>query len=212
MDKNTSNQFDFGYDAPLNENNKEDMFWQLGQRKLVIQGVNNFNEDQELPLGLKISKTGLATIKIDEVQNIDEHITLHIKDKFTGLTHNISYKPFEIELEPGTYLDRFVLIFKYQKLMAEDLGTDILIVEPQIEDKNYHVFMNNASEELQIKNNGTDEIRSVMLHNNLGQIMNTWNADLNRRIISLPVKLATGVYIVQINTIKGTISKRIIIK
>jgi len=72
--------------------------------------------------------------------------------------------------------------------------------------------MNNASEELQIKNNGTDEIRSVMLHNNLGQIMNTWNADLNRRIISLPVKLATGVYIVQINTVNGIISKRIIIK
>ena len=212
MDKNTSNQFDFGYDAPLNEDNKEDMFWQLGQRKLVIQGVNNFNEDQELPLGLKISKTGLATIKIEEVQNIDEHITLHVKDKFTGLTHNISFKPFEIELEPGTYLDRFVLIFKYQKLMAEDLGTDILIVEPQIEDKNYHVFMNNANEELQIKDNGTDEIRSVMLHNNLGQIMNTWNTDLNRRIISLPVKLATGVYVVQINTINGTINKRIIIE
>ena len=54
--------------------------------------------------------------------------------------HNAQNGPFEIALEPGTYLDRFVLIFKYQKLMAEDLGTDIVIVEPQIEDKNYHVF------------------------------------------------------------------------
>ncbi|MFZ2285287.1 MAG: T9SS type A sorting domain-containing protein, partial [Lutibacter sp.] len=212
LDKNTSNQFDFGYDAPLNENNKEDMFWQLGQRKLVIQGVNNFNEDQELPLGLKISKAGLASIKIEELENMDENIVLFIKDKFTGKTHNISHKPFEIELAPGTYLDRFSLIFRYQKLVADDLGTDIVIVEPIVEDTNYHVFMNNVLAELQIKNNGTDEIRSIALYNNLGQTMIVWNKDLNRRIISLPVKLATGVYVVQINTINGTINKRIIIE
>ncbi|MFZ3273331.1 MAG: T9SS type A sorting domain-containing protein, partial [Lutibacter sp.] len=212
LDKNTSNQFDFGYDAPLNENNKEDMFWQLGQRKLVIQGVNNFNEDQELPLGLKISKAGLASIKIEELENMDENIVLFIKDKFTGKTHNISHKPFEIELAPGTYLDRFSLIFRYQKLVADDLGTDIVIVEPIVEDTNYHVFMNNVLAELQIKNNGTDEIRSIVLYNNLGQTMIVWNKDLNRRIISLPVKLATGVYVVQINTINGTINKRIIIE
>ncbi|MHB1197379.1 MAG: T9SS type A sorting domain-containing protein [Lutibacter sp.] len=212
MDKNTSNQFDFGYDAPLNEDNKEDMFWQLGQRKLVIQGVNNFNEGQELPLGLKISKAGLATIKIEELENMDEDILLFIKDKFTGKTHNISYQPFEIELEPGTYLDRFYLIFRMFKLMDDDVASGVLLVEPLIEDHNYHVFMNNAIAELQIKNNGTDEIKSVALYNNLGQTMNTWNADLNRRIISLPVKLATGVYVVQINTINGTINKRIIIE
>ncbi|MDO9274825.1 MAG: HYR domain-containing protein, partial [Lutibacter sp.] len=212
VDPNTTNQFDIGYDAPLNEENAEDMFWQLGQRKLVIQGVNNFDENQELPLGIKISEAGLATIKIEELQNIGENITIGIKDKFTGKTYNISHKPFEIALEPGEYLDRFALIFKYQKLVAEDLETDILIVEPLIEDNNYHVFMNNASEELQIKNNGTDEIRSIALYNNLGQTMNTWNADLNRRIISLPVKLATGVYVVQINTINGIINKRIIVE
>jgi hypothetical protein len=72
--------------------------------------------------------------------------------------------------------------------------------------------MNNAIAELQIKNNGTDEIRSITLFNILGQTMITWNKELNRRIISLPVKLATGVYMVQINTINGSINKRIIIE
>ena len=212
VDERTSNKFDIGFDAPLNEDNKEDMFWQLEKGKLVIQGVNNFNEDQELPLGLKISKAGLARIKIDELENMDEDIILFIKDKFTGKTHNISYQPFEIELEPGTYLDRFSLIFRIFNLMEDDVASGILLVEPLIEDNNYHVFMNNAIEELQIKNNGTDEIRSVALYNNLGQTMRIWNTELNRRIISLPVKLATGVYIVQINTINGTINKRIIIE
>jgi hypothetical protein len=212
VDERTTNNFDIGFDAPLNEDNKEDMFWQLGKGKLVIQGVNNFNEDQELPLGLKISKAGLATIKIDELENMDENIVLFIKDKFTGKTHNISYQPFEIALEPGNYLDRFSLIFRMFKLMEDDVASGVLLVEPPIEDHNYHVFMNNAIAELQIKNNGTDEIKSIALYNNLGQTMNTWNTDLNRRIISLPVKLATGVYMVQINTTKGTNNKRIIIE
>jgi hypothetical protein len=212
MDEKTSNQFDIGYDAPLNENNKEDMFWQLGQRKLVIQGVNNFNEDQELPLGIKIAKAGLATIKIEKLQNMDNEISLHIKDKFTGKTYNISQKPFEIELEPGEYLDRFALVFKIFKLVENDVVSGVLDVEPLVEDHNYHVFMNNTIAELQIKNNGTDEIRSVALYNNLGQTMNIWNADLNRRIISLPVKLASGVYIVQINTINGAVNRKIIIE
>ncbi|HCE56073.1 MAG TPA: hypothetical protein DER05_14215, partial [Lutibacter sp.] len=212
VDERTTNNFDIGFDAPLNEDNKEDMFWQLGKGKLVIQGVNNFNEDQELPLGLKISKAGLAIIKIEEVNYIDENVTLHIKDKFTGKTHNISYKPFEIELEPGTYLDRFSLIFRMFTLMDDDVASGVLLVEPLIEDHNYHVFMNNTLAELQIKNNGTDEIKSISLYNNLGQTMVIWNKDLNRRIISLPVKLATGVYVVQINTINGSINKRIIIE
>ncbi|MDT8418776.1 MAG: T9SS type A sorting domain-containing protein, partial [Lutibacter sp.] len=212
VDKRTTNKFDIGFDAQLNEDNKEDMFWQLGKVKLVIQGVNNFNEDQELPLGLKISKAGLASIKIEDVKNIDENTTLHIKDKLTGLTHNISHRPFEIELEPGEYLDRFALVFKMYKLVADDVDSGILLVEPIIEDHNYHVFMNNALAELQIKNNGTDEIKSVALYNNLGQTMKIWHTELNRRIISLPVKLATGVYMVQINTINGTINKRIIIE
>ncbi|NEW80397.1 MAG: T9SS type A sorting domain-containing protein, partial [Gelidibacter sp.] len=212
MDENTSNQFDIGYDAPLNESNKEDMFWQLGKGKLVIQGVNNFNEDQELPMGLKISKAGLANIKIEKLENMDDNLSLFIKDKFTGKTHNISQKPFEIMLEPGEYLDRFALVFKIFKLVENDVTSGVLVVEPLIEDNNYYVFMNNTIAELQIKNNGTDEIRSVALYNNLGQTMNTWNADLNRRIISLPVKLATGVYIVQINTINGTVNRKIIIE
>lgn len=212
VDPNTTNQFDIGYDGVLSEDSKEDMFWQLGEGKLVIQGVNNFDENQELPLGLKIAKTGLATIKIEEIENIDENTTLNIIDKLTGKTYNISQKPFEIELEPGTYLDKFSLIFRMFKLMDDDVASGVLLVEPLIEDNNYHVFMNKVLAELQIKNNGTDEIKSIALYNNLGQTMKIWNTELNRRIISLPLKLATGVYIVQINTTKGTINKRIIIE
>lgn len=210
VDKNTSNHFDLGYDAPIADINKEDMFWIFDGAKFVIQGVNNFNSDQELPLGVKIAKAGLTTIKIDKLENMDETISLHIKDKLTGETHNISKKAFQINLTAGEYLNRFVLTFKIQKLVAEDISTEILLaaeVQPIIE--GIHVFMDNTIGELQIKNNSAEEIQSVALYNYLGQRINNWNTNLNRRIISLPINKATGVYIVQIDTKLGKTVKKI---
>jgi hypothetical protein len=74
-----------------------------------------------------------------------------------------------------------------------------------------HIFMDNAIRELQIKNNSTEEITAISLYNYLGQIMKTWNANLNRRIISLPINLATGVYVAKISTKNKIIVGKILI-
>ena len=70
-DANTTDGFDLGYDAPLIENNVEDMYWLIDETEFVIQAVPDFNLDQVLPLGIKISETGEYTIKIDELENIN---------------------------------------------------------------------------------------------------------------------------------------------
>jgi hypothetical protein len=210
IDEKTSNHFDLGYDAAIADINAEDMFWIFDGAKFVIQAVNNFNSEQELPLGIIIAKAGLANIKIDKLENMDEDISLHIKDKLTNEVHNISKKDFQINLDAGQYLDRFSLIFKMQKIVAEDISTEILIaaeLQPVIE--GVHVFMDNTIGELQIKNNSAEEILSVVLYNYLGQRVNNWNTNLNRRTISLPINTSTGVYIVQINTKTGKTVKKI---
>ncbi|MDP3312702.1 LamG-like jellyroll fold domain-containing protein [Lutibacter sp.] len=202
VDDRTTNEFDIGFDAPLNEDSKEDMFWQLGKGKLVIQGVNNFNKDQELPLGLKIDKTGLASIKIEALENIDEGFELYIKDSFTGETYKINKQPFEINLEPGEYLDRFALVFQPRlKTLSE-----IKLAE------GIFTYMNNRISELQIAKIVDTEITDVTLFNYLGQTVKSWNSNFAGRKLSLPINAATGVYIVQINTINGTVNKKIIIE
>lgn len=213
VDENASNFFDLGYDAPMADIGKEDMFWTFDGGKFVIQAVNNFSSDQELPLGILISKTGLARIKIDEQINIDENISAHIKDKLTGKTHNISQKAFEINLEAGNYLDRFSLIFKMHKLVEEDVIAEIFLVAeapPIIE--GIHVFMDNVIGELQIKNNSDEEITGIILYNYLGQTIKTWQSNLNRRTISLPINMASGVYFTQISTKNKIVVKKIVIQ
>jgi len=179
----------------------------------VIQAVNNFNSGQELHLGLLVSKTGMARIKIDAIENMDENISVHIKDKLTGETHNISHKPFEINLVAGNYLERFALTFKMQKLVAEDVSAEVLVqAEKKPLIKGIQVVMNNAIGEIQIKNNSDDEITSVILSNYLGQIIKTWNANFNARTISLPINLSSAVYIVQVNTKKGPFVQKVIVE
>ncbi|HSQ46985.1 MAG TPA: LamG-like jellyroll fold domain-containing protein [Lutibacter sp.] len=210
VDENASNFFDLGYDAPLADIGKEDMFWTFEGGKFVIQAVNNFNTDQDLPLDIKVSKTGLSRIKIDELTNMDENISVYINDKLTGILHNISHKPFEINLEAGTYADRFSLTFKMHKLIEEDVNVEIFLeatLPPIIE--GIYVVMDNTIGELQIKNNSTEEITGITLYNYLGQIMKTWNANFNRRTISLPINIATGVYFVRISTKNNLIVKKI---
>ena len=213
VDENASNHFDLGYDAPMADIGKEDMFWIFDGNKFVIQAVNNFNTDQELPLGLLVSKTGLARIKIDAIENMDEDISAHIKDKLTGEIHNISRKPFEINLGPGSYLDRFSLIFNFQKLVDEDVKTELLIAaEAEQINEGIHVFMNNAIGEIQIKNNSDDEITSIVLYNYMGQTIKTWNANFNVRTISLPLNIATGVYVTKISTKNKTFMGKIVVR
>lgn len=213
VDENTSNFFDLGYDAPISDIGKEDMFWTFDGGKFVIQAVNNFNTDQELPLGIKVSKAGLARIKIEEQQNMDENISVHIKDKLSGEMYNISRKPFEINLEAGTYADRFSLSFKMHKLVAEDVNAEIFLAaeSPQIIE-GIHIFMDNIIGELQIKNNSSEEITGITLYNYLGQIIKAWNTNFNRRTISLPINMATGVYFVQINTKNGPVVQKVIVE
>ena len=53
---------------------------------------------------------------------------------------------------------------------------------------------------------------NVNLFNYLGQQVKTWNSILNERFVSLPINMSTGVYIAQVHTTAGILTKKIIIE
>ncbi|MHB1106996.1 MAG: T9SS type A sorting domain-containing protein, partial [Lutibacter sp.] len=210
LDKNASNHFDLGYDAPIADIGKEDMFWTFDESKFVIQGVDNFDKKQELPLGLKIFKAGIASIKIDATENLGKNIQVYLKDKLTGKAHNLDKNPFEIHLEPGTYLNRFSLVFNpgYTKEGRPVVDGN----DKQTVTEAFLVYMNNKTSELQITKPVDAEIVTVNLFNYLGQNIQSWNTNLNENSIYLPIKVSSGAYIVQINTKKGTVVQKVIVE
>ncbi len=229
VDDNASTHFDLGYDAPIADLSKEDMYWTFDSGKFVIQGVNNFDNKQVLPLGIVISKAGLVSIKIDKTENLAKNIQVYLKDKLTGISKEIDKSTFEIILEAGEYLDRFYISFQRAKLKQDqdyDADDPNIVNSIKIDENVYNnqiisqtdikeailIYMNNAISELQITKPVEAEIVTVNLYNYLGQNIKTWNTNLNAHFLSLPVNTTAGAYIVQIITSCGSVDQKVIVE
>ncbi|MDP2089825.1 MAG: LamG-like jellyroll fold domain-containing protein, partial [Flavobacteriaceae bacterium] len=200
---NTSNNFDLGYDAPLIENNVEDLFWLINNSKCVIQGVKDLNKKQVLPLGVKIEKNGGAKIKVIAVENAEEGFEIYIKDNSTGETYKINNQPFEISLAPGEYLNRFEMVFQPRLKRLDEVSLE----------EGVRVFVNNTASTLNINKIADTNITGVDLYNYLGQSIKKWNNNLDERTTLLPIyNVASGIYLVHISTENGIIVKRVYIE
>jgi len=200
IDERASDAIDWGFDGPIYEEFSEDMYWPIENGKYVIQGTNNLTKDKEIPLAIK-SVGGLITIKIDAIENAPENFEVYIKDTTTGETYDILKAGLEIELEAGVYSDKFVITFQPRLKTIDEITLN----------EGVHIFMNNTTSELQINKILDTQITDVVLYNYLGQTVKTWNTNFEERLTSLPLNMATGAYIVNVNTIDGTITKKIII-
>jgi hypothetical protein len=202
IDKNTTDAVDWGYDGEIYEIFDDDMYWTIEDKKYVIQATNAISDEKEIPLGIQLSESGNISIKVDTLENVDEKTQLYIKDKLTGNTYNIKNQSFEMNLEAGDYTDRFVLAFqpRLKTLKETTLNNGIKVAVDQ------------QNSEINVIKTVDTEIKNITLYNYLGQVINTWNTNLNKRFNYLPTNATTGVYIIKINTIDGAFSKKIIIE
>lgn len=115
-DSTTTTGFDLGYDAPMIENNREDMFWIVDSVKFVIQGVPDFNKERELPLGIRIATEGEFTIEIDELMNIPSDMEIYVKDSLTQERFDLRASPFKTTASPGLISNRYSIVFQKEQV------------------------------------------------------------------------------------------------
>ncbi|MCF7568901.1 T9SS type A sorting domain-containing protein [Sabulilitoribacter arenilitoris] len=199
-DVNASNKFDLGYDAFMLDVAEEDMYWTFNEAKFVIQGVGNFDDTQEFPMGIIIKNSGIARIKLDGVENLNENKTLYIKDNTTNETFLINNNPFEIFLDAGVYNDRFALVFQSQSSSVDNI---------EIND-DVSIYFDESVSELKVKGLIDEELLSISLYNIIGQKIKFIDYTSNKT--SKQISVVTGAYIVQLNTVKRKINKKIIIE
>jgi len=152
----------------------------------------------------------LVRIKIDTLENVANNVQMYIKDKSTLRFHKINNKPFEMNLEIGNYFDRFSLVFTPSEKSEQNEEESGLDIEDDMLESKVQVCMNNETSEIKITRSINIAFKSVELYNILGQKMQSWNKNLDYTSLTLPVNLAAGVYLVQINTSKGMTSKKIV--
>ncbi|QVY64040.1 T9SS type A sorting domain-containing protein [Polaribacter sp. Q13] len=206
---NQSNSFGYekGYDSEMYDLNPTDFYWKFPNNSdnYVISGVQEITNALEVPLEVIVSENSIITIGIDEINNINQNV--YIKDKLTGKTQQINKKSAAYQLPKGTYTDRFVLAF-------EAAEGSVLGVEEDIFAGKTTIYADNDNSTIVISKNQEVNIQKVELFDILGKKISTWNINEQKATYQLDIKkqTITGVYIVKMNTNKGTLSKKVVIK
>lgn len=201
VDENASNDFDLGYDALLIEDNREDMYWNLDASKLIIQAIDNFNSEQKLPFSMKISKEGLATVRIDDLKNIDVNKNIYVHDKELNTYHNLRENNYSVLLSPGEYSNRFEITFSSNALSTEDFNN----VDIQ-------VYYANEKESIIVNNPKLINIKTIEMVNVLGQSVFKVDNIKKENYQEIKTKqINTGVYIINVTTDDSIISKKVLV-
>jgi hypothetical protein len=206
IDSNATTGFDRGYDGRMLEEQMDDMAWTLPNEKLLIQGVPAMDATTELPLFIKINNNSSFSIKIDDLRNVSATQEVFVKDALLNTYVNIMNGAYTSpQLLAGTYEDRFSITFSDPSTLSNDSleinATDIIVFTPD------------NVEELHIKKSAKIEIDELRIINMLGQQIKVWDvADQNGIIRVDTSSIASGNYIIKMNTNYGIQTRKVIIK
>lgn len=203
MNENADDNYNLGYDGEIIDIQPNDIYFQSGTYKLVIQGVGYFNTNASYALNIKSSQTGIVNFMIDGLENFDVNQPIYIHDNFDNSYHNIRLMNYSVTIPAGEITNRFSLRFSNGTLSSGNFESYSTLV-----------FFNSNEKEIEIANHKNLQIEEATLFSILGQKINHWKINSFESSIKLPVKnIETGVYIVKVKTNDGNyLSEKIIIK
>jgi hypothetical protein len=164
-----------------------------------IQGRPTFTDTDVVPLGYDAAVLGDITISIDQLEGIlnTTDVEVYLQDLDLNITHNLKQSPYTFTTTDGIFPNRFQLQF---------INNVILSVEEEVLAEDALAVYLNQQKEIEIKQRTRTQINTVKVYSMMGQLVGMIS-DMNQKI-SLREK-ASGVYIVVIDTEKGTVTKKI---
>ncbi|HLV38470.1 T9SS type A sorting domain-containing protein, partial [Xanthomarina sp.] len=120
-DDNASVGFDTGYDAIDYSDYPDKMLWYTPENLLVIQGLNRFSEEDEIPLSIKVTTPGTYTIRLDRTLNFPENTAIYLKDNQENNFYNLKTEDLSIVFEAGTFNNRYSIVYQRETLSLPTL-------------------------------------------------------------------------------------------
>ncbi|WP_411768817.1 LamG-like jellyroll fold domain-containing protein [Winogradskyella sp. A3E31] len=217
FDENTTTGVDWGYDGTTYDYQTDDMFWLIEDNFYVIQASNQI-EDATYPLALYTSVEGENTFTIDELVNIPDNLDVFLHDKEVDFYHNLKEGDYTIFLEAAYYDTRFEITFQLREQEQpddEEPDTDVDVAEDldpiDLGDKLDVRYANNIKK-IVLMNPHNIDVNSIELINLLGQSVQTIEHISESGYSEYTVRdLSPGTYIIRLNTVSGSVSKKIIV-
>ncbi|MEP3968837.1 MAG: LamG-like jellyroll fold domain-containing protein [Nonlabens sp.] len=206
IDANASMSYDNAFDGVQIDEQIEDMAFILGNQNLSIQGINAMDPLVELPLMVKLDATGSITIKLDDIKNVESTQKIFLKDAvlntYTDLMNGDYQSP---SLSAGINSTRYSIVFNDPVTLGSE---DVVLQENDL-----IVYTPVDAETLNVKKGQEILINTLTLTNMLGQQIKTWDVNDQDGIISVNIaNIASGNYIVVLDTNFGLQSRKVIIK
>ncbi|WP_250434540.1 LamG-like jellyroll fold domain-containing protein [Hanstruepera flava] len=204
VDDRASENYDWGFDAKLNELQIDDMYWMINNDKYVVQGIDNISDHTILPIGIHTDDDGINKITIDILENVPSDLNIYAHDKVLNVYQDLRERDYEIFLEAGEYLDRFEITFTTQSLGVDEFeASDAL-----------QVYFVNSNTSIVIQNPKLVDLKSAEMFNMLGQSITRFNEIETKNHVELKTNsLSTGTYIINLKTTEGaTITKKVLVK
>ena len=204
FDADAANGFD-AYDSPkfADTGAAVQIYTNVGDEKLVINGLNSIPFDTEIPLGFTASQAGSNfSIKASQISNFDPSVSIYLKDNTDlintpiQLTADAAYT-----FNSGITTDnssRFSLIFKSPSI-ATGLNSNA----------NSNVWISVSGTNQLIVNTTANAESSVAVYNTVGQKLYTKNLTSGNTTLNTP--LQRGVYLVSVTAGGKSLSKKVII-
>ncbi len=193
--------FDNGYDSWIYDKQPTDMYVKFANDTInyVIAGVGKFENVTQIPLIIEMANASTINLMLD--QSALQNVTVYIRDITSRRFYNISKNVVSLTLDAGTYQDRFFVTFGNESTLGvEDLALNQVLV-----------YFDNGSSDVVIRKNNVS-IQNATLFNVLGQKAHYWKSVKDGDEIRLPIKgISNGIYMININTDKGVVSKKIFI-
>ena len=205
IDENASPDFDWAYDAKINENQMDDMYWLINEDAYIIQASDQVGSTTVYPIGIKTSTDGLNTITIDALENVPNDINIYVHDIELDLYYDLKQNDYEIFLNAGEYHNRFEITFSTTdaSLSLEDETKDSI-----------NVLYSYGIDKIVLLNPSLIDIKSIELFNILGQSVYTIK-DISQTSYSEyeVMNLSTGTYIIKLYTENGSVvTKKVLVK
>jgi len=203
-DRATSGR-DWGFDGTTYNFLDSDMFWLIEGAFHVIQASDTMDDDTVYPLAVYTSQDGNNTFMIDELINIPEEQDVFLHDVDLGVYHNLKDSSYDIFLNTGYYDTRFEIVFANR-------NSTLSIDDVEDNAENIDVLYANSKDKVVLINPHNIQVESIRVYNLLGQQVSEITEIESGTHTEYDIgNLSPSAYIIKLNTVSGSVSKKVIV-
>jgi len=191
---------DYGYDGQQLSGDDEISLYSVAENtNLAIQARPAFTPDDVVTVGFVANVTGNYTISLDHAEGVFTNgQEIFLKDNVAGTVQNITNEAYSFTSEAGTFNSRFEVLY-----MNTALGTDVPVVLGS------EVIVYKEGSDIKIAT-GNTEITAVTLYDVRGRKLYSKSGINAPKTVVSGLQAAQEVIIVEIDTVKGKVSKKIV--